>query len=159
MWNSMPRFKARGTSHAVKNAVETGQFLAAIDKLLILPNPQEVDWHNIKVALMRRLHPRDYWEFIKDRNAPQNNYDPEMENHLFSMGHRLQISDANDQAQHIAVHEQIIRTPDYQTWPAQYRQNHEEHLAQHRQATAGQQVPQQTAVQDQSDLLRGQRLQ
>lgn len=157
MWNSIPRFRARGTSYALKSAVDTAQFLKAIELGMALPNPQEIDWHNIKIELFRRLTPKEYWKFVKDRNAPQANYDPEMENYLMSIGHRIEVSEANDPAQHIAVHQSIIRTPDYQTWPAQYRANHEEHLQQHQQA--GQQPQQIGPTQDQSDPLRGQRLQ
>jgi hypothetical protein len=140
MWNSVPRFLPRGTVFAGQDAVQTQQFMAAANQAMLMPQVQH-DWTNIAIEMWRRLHPHQYWKFVKDPNVPTHNVPPEIENQMFAQGQRPEISPANDHRLHIAAHEGLKRTPDYQVWPAAFKMALDNHLAQHQQGAQPMAMP------------------
>lgn len=160
MWRGQPKFTTRGTISIIKDFVNTQQLMQGMDRLMTLQAQGaqiSVNWQEMATELMRRLAPRHYEKFIKDPSIVEHNVPPEIENLLLSQGHRVEVSPKNDTPAHIQSHQEYMRTPDYQTWPARMRDNMEDHVARHVQAGAQTQVrgavPE--GIQDSSDLSRG----
>lgn len=158
MWHGQPRFRAKGTISVMRDMLEIQQLTGAIDTLLKLEGRVEVDWQELTTHLMRKLTPKHYERFIKDKNIPTEDIPPDIENMLMAQGRAVQVSPANKHQEHIASHMGKTKSPDYQTWPRRQQQEMEIHLQQHQSALAPQpsqqQGPQGQAL-GAADMLRG----
>lgn len=142
MWDSVPRFIPRGTTFFMQDAVQTQQFLAAIQTVKTLLPGAKVNDVNAAIEVFRRLAPKNYSDFIEDPNVPTHNVPPEIENQMFAQGQRPEVSPANDHRLHLMSHESLKRTPDYQVWPSAFKLALDDHIAQHQQISAGAMMPQ-----------------
>jgi hypothetical protein len=136
MWDSVPRFIPRGTTFFMQDAVQTQQFLAAIQTVKTLLPGAKTNDVNLGIEVFRRLAPKNYSDFIEDPNVPTHNVPPEIENQLFAQGQRPEVSPANDPREHIASHEALKRTPDYVVWPTAFKMALDDHIAKHGQVGA-----------------------
>jgi hypothetical protein len=136
MWDSVPRFTPRGTTFFMQDAVQTQQFLAAIQTVKTLLPGAKVNDTNVAGEVFRRLCPKNYSDFVEDPNVPKHNVPPDIENQMFAQGQRPEVSPANDPREHLASHEGVKRTPDYLAWPSAFKLALDDHIAQHNQVGA-----------------------
>lgn len=159
-FNAQPTFECLGTMGVIQDAQKTQQFMLAVDRAIQVPQLHNMP--NIFVEMWRRLAPKDYHNFVKDPTIPQHNVPAQMENMLIAMGHHVEVSPLNDNPAHIAGHQAVKQTPDYQFWPEARKMQLERHIQDHVQAeqSQGSVAPQQQIgrpMQDQADALRGMR--
>ena len=131
-------FTATGSRHMREDAVNTQQFLAGMDRALMAP--QYNDLPAIYLKMWQLLTPRDYRNYTKDPTAGAHNIPPNTENYMMAMGHMVAVSPGNDHGGHSAAHQRYMMTPDYQLWPASYKQRMEVHLRDHQAAGMAGQV-------------------
>lgn len=125
--------------------------------------PQYHNLENIFAEIGMMLNPKDYDKFTKDPRQERINIPPMMENKLLALGNPVNISEFNNHQEHLAVHSQLMNTPDFQIWPELYKINLQSHIRAHEQGIAQTQAPQQPRQeqsanpqgQDDSDLFRG----
>ena len=124
---------------------------------MMLPNIHNMQ--NIVASLWQMIDPKNWTKFIRDPREKQHNIPQDVENMLLAHGHKPEVSPENNDREHIASLEKLMRTPDYQIWPQAFKLNAEEHLQHHkakRADTAALQRGTQNPMQDESDMMRGQ---
>jgi len=153
---AMPSFMAKGTSIIKDRDIEITQFLAAMDRAVQIP--QFNNMKEVSKKMWQLLQPNDWYKFIIDGVPNQPNIPPQMENRVFAEGKSVEVSPANDDAEHLQVHKAHTYTPDYQLWPQAYKNRFEQHMANHQMADQEKQVkanPNLPNQQDASDQDRG----
>jgi len=131
MWNKMPRFVAMGTFSVLEDAVKMQQFFTAVQLAAGMPQVQ-FNWNNIALQVFRYLHPKEYYKFVKDPNIPSENIPPDIENMLIAQGRVVRRSPANNDGEHLPVHESVKLTKDYQIWPQARRLLLDQHINEHK---------------------------
>ncbi len=152
MWNSVPRFVAKGAISMANDPVETQQFLAAVDRAMTMPQVQ-FDWQNIAVEIFRRLAPQNYTKFVKDPTVSDHNVPPSIENMLIAQGRQVEISRLNNHQEHLAAHNKLKYSMDYQVWPERMRMILDQHIDDHQKI--GMAVPTRSNALGQADGMQG----
>lgn len=161
---NMPQFYAMGMSQLVDDPIELQQFFKAIEMTAAIPMMQKgANWPAITAEMWSRLVPKNHQNFINDPREPQFNIPPDVENQMAARGQKLEVSEANDDAEHTASHEGVKRTSDYLIWPERFKMQFDEHIDGHQQRSSMNQPYMVGAnagnTQDSADPMRGVRLQ
>ncbi len=161
-WMAQPRFISRGTAIIKDREIQIQQFLTAADRAMAAPQ-----FHNLPeifTEMWKLLSPMDYQRFVKDPNEQTQNIPPNIENKIIAEGGQVEISQANEHANHRQVHEAYKLGPDYPLWPQATKNVLDQHIQQHLAAeqqdvlsqTQGQnRLSQQQDASDPSRGLRG----
>jgi hypothetical protein len=155
-WMAQPRFLAKGTSIIKNREVEIQQFMMAADRAMLAPQ-----YHNLPeifTQMWKMLVPLEFQRFVKDPNQRQLNIPAEIENRILAEGGDIQVSPANDDAEHIQGHEAYKLTPDFIVWPESLKARMDHHIQGHQAAQQQANMSQQNAqatFQDSSDQDRG----